>query len=56
MVQIIIVFSYIILTVLIGFVGKNRSKTTKGYEGTGLGLLLCVVAGVVRRYSHNRNS
>ena len=45
MVQIIIVFSYIILTVLIGFVGKNRSKTTKGYEGTGLGLLLCVVAG-----------
>lgn len=45
MTQIIIVFAYIILTVLISYAGKNKSKTTKSYEGAGLGLLLCVVAG-----------
>ncbi len=45
MIQIIIVFAYILLTVLISAAGKNKTKTAKGYEGTGLGLLLCVVAG-----------
>ena len=45
MVQIIVVFAYIILTILISYAGKNKPKTTKNYEGTGLGLVLCVVAG-----------
>ena len=45
MIQIIIVFTYILLTILISALGKNKTKTTKGYEGTSLGLLLCVVAG-----------
>ncbi len=45
MIQISIVFVYVILTVLISYASKNKSKTARSFEGTGLGLLLCVVAG-----------
>lgn len=45
MVQILIVFAYIMLTVIVSYIGKNKSKTTKSYEGSSLGILLCVVAG-----------
>ncbi len=48
MLQIIIVFSYILLTVIISYIGKKSKsdvKTASAFEGAGLGILLCVVAG-----------
>jgi len=45
MIKITIVALYIASTLAISLWSKKKAKTTRAFEGTNLGLLLCVVAG-----------
>lgn len=45
MIQIIIVSIYIAVTVTIGIWTKRKLKSSQAFDGAGLGILLCVVAG-----------
>ena len=45
MIQIIIALLYIMLTILIGVYTKKKTKSSKIFDGIGLGTLMCVVAG-----------
>lgn len=45
MVQIVIVISYFILTILIGVFSKKKLKNSSEYDGVGIGLLTCVAVG-----------
>lgn len=44
MIQIIIVVVYFVLTLVLGLV-TTRAKTSKAYDGTGLGIIACVAVG-----------
>lgn len=45
MVQGMIVVLYIIVIMIIGIWSRNKTKTAKSFDGAGLGMFLCVVAG-----------
>lgn len=41
----IIVIAYVIVTIVIGVCSRKKAKTSRSYDGVGLGFCLCVVAG-----------
>lgn len=45
MIQIIIVSFYVAITIAIGVWTKQKLKSSQAFDGAGLGILLCVVAG-----------
>lgn len=45
MIQKIILFVYVVITVVIGIWCKKKAKDSKTFDGANLGVLLCVVAG-----------
>ena len=44
MIQVVIVSIYILLTIGIGIFSKSKVKSSRNFDGSGLGLLMCVVA------------
>ncbi len=43
--QILIVLAYLILTIVIGLYSKKKIKSSKTFDGVGLGTLMCVCVG-----------
>ncbi len=43
--MLIIVILYLIITFILGYLAKKKSKTARSFHGANLGILMCVVAG-----------
>ena len=43
--QVFIILLYLIATILLGILAKNKAKSSSSFHGSGLGILMCVAAG-----------
>lgn len=43
--QVIIVFGYLIATILLGIIAKKNTRSSSAFHGSGLGVIMCVAAG-----------